>query len=62
MPSIAERLATLSLKGDDSPHLCWRTVIWKFSNYAGEGLTNAEIAERPRSVVKNHQQYRQSGD
>lgn len=46
MPSIAERLATLSLKGDDSPQSILAERDLEIFKLMAEGLTNAEIAER----------------
>lgn len=46
MPAIAERLASLSVKGDVSPQALLDERALEIFTLMAEGLTNAEIAER----------------
>lgn len=46
MPAIAERLASLSVKGDESPQALLDERALAIFALMAEGLTNAEIAER----------------
>jgi len=46
MPAIAERLASLSVKGDVSPQALLDERSLEIFTLMAEGLTNAEIAER----------------
>lgn len=46
MPAIAERLASLSVKGDESPQALLDERSLQIFALMAEGLTNAEIAER----------------
>ena len=46
LPHIAERLANLSVRGDESPQSLLNERDLEIFKLMAEGLTNAEIAER----------------
>ena len=46
LPQIAERLANLSVRGDESPQSLLNERDLEIFKLMAEGLTNAEIAER----------------
>ncbi len=57
LPHIAERLASMAVRGDVSPQSQLDERGLEIFKLMAEGMTNAEIAETLEPVDQDHQQY-----